>query len=72
LSLSEEEIIEFLDSLEKETKAIKNDLLQVCWYMRGSISYEESMFLSHSERNIISKIIESNLETTKKSGMPFY
>jgi len=44
----------------------------MAWYMRGGISYEEIMNLSQTERLLINEIIESNLETTKKSQMPFF
>ena len=40
--------------------------------MRGGLSYDDSMLLSKSERDIIGKIIKDNLETTKKSKMPFF
>jgi hypothetical protein len=40
--------------------------------MRGGISYEDAMMLSQQERELISKIIKENMETTKKSGMPFF
>ena len=46
--------------------------MQLCWYMRGSISYTEAMELGHLEREIIVKLIKDNLETAKKSGMPFF
>jgi hypothetical protein len=39
--------------------------------MRG-LSYSEVMNMSFEEREIISEIIKDNLETTKKSGMPFF
>lgn len=39
--------------------------------MRG-LSYTEGMHLSHDERQIIGEIIKENLETTKKSGLPFF
>jgi len=39
--------------------------------MRG-MSYAEAIMLSHEERMIISDIIKDNLETTKKSGLPFF
>jgi hypothetical protein len=39
--------------------------------MRG-LSYSEVMNMSYEEREIISEIIKDNLETTKKSGMPFF
>lgn len=40
--------------------------------MRGGISYEEALNLSFAERNMIGDIIKDNLDTTKKSGLPFF
>ncbi len=40
--------------------------------MRGGISYEDILNMSIDERNAINKIIEDNLETTKKSNLPFF
>lgn len=58
--------------MDKEVAAIRREVLKFCWYMRGGITYEEAMMLSNEERNIISTIITENLETTKKSGLPFF
>lgn len=44
----------------------------MCWYMRGGLTYEEGMQLSRIEREIVGDIIKDNLETTKKSKMPFF
>ena len=51
--------------------AIKKDALKICWYMRG-MSFEEAMSLSYEERTLVGEIIKDNLETTKKSGLPFF
>ena len=40
--------------------------------MRGGLTYDEAMALSFSEREIINGIIKSNIETTQKSGLPFF
>jgi hypothetical protein len=72
LSLDEEGIISLLKRYDKDSKAIKEDILRMCWYMRGSISYDDAMLLSEQERKIIGKIIEDNLETVKKTGLPFF
>jgi len=40
--------------------------------MRGGTSYEDILNMSTSERNSIGKLIEENLDTTKKSGLPFF
>ena len=42
------------------------------WYMRGGVSYTDILNMSISERKTISKIIEDNMDTTKKSGLPFF
>ena len=44
----------------------------MCWYMRGGLSYDDSMMLSQTERELIGKMIKDNLETTKKSKLPFF
>lgn len=67
-----QEIMMFIEQYDRDTKAIKEELLRMCWYMRGSITYEDAVFLSDQERKIISSIIDGNLETTKKSGLPFF
>jgi len=40
--------------------------------MRGGVTYDEAMHMSATERNIINDIVKDNLETTKKSGLPFF
>jgi|TARA_B100000886_G_scaffold26983_1_gene17106 hypothetical protein len=39
--------------------------------MRGSVSISEAYLLSREDIEIINEIIKENLETTKKSQMPF-
>jgi hypothetical protein len=58
--------------METELAKIKEDCLRIVWYMRGGISYSESMMLTPDDRIIIGGIIKDNLETTKKSGLPFF
>ena len=36
------------------------------------MSFEEAMTLSYEERSLVGEIIKDNLETTKKSGLPFF
>jgi len=72
LELDLPEIEKLVKEYDQDSKAIKDELFRICWYMRGGISYTESMNLSYEDREIIGKIIESNLETTKESGMPFF
>lgn len=57
--------------MDKDARAIKKDVLKMCWYMRG-LSFSEGMNLSWEEREIVGEIIKENLETTKKTGLNFF
>ena len=70
--LDSDQISKWVDQLEKESKSIKQEALKMVWYMRGGLSYESALNLSFDERNAVSEIIKENLETTKKSGLPFF
>jgi hypothetical protein len=65
------EILQEVKKIEKEAKAIKKEALQICWYMRG-LSYTEVMHMAFDEREIVNEIVKEHLETTKKSGLPFF
>lgn len=64
--------MKFLEAHDKDVKALKQEVLRMCWYMRGGLSYSEIMSMSSSERGIIAEIIKSNLETTKETRLPFF
>ena len=70
--MNEADIIRFLEDMELSSKALKQEVLSLCWYMRGGISYDDAMLLSLDERNIIGDIVKEHMETTKKSGLPFF
>ena len=72
MSWSNDRISEELEKMDKEVKAFKDEILRICWYMRGSLSYSDAMMLAVADREIIGKIIKDNMETTEKSGLPFF
>jgi hypothetical protein len=58
--------------MEKESNSIRREAIQMSWYMRGGLSYDQALQLSVGERQLINELIKGNLETTKKSGLPFF
>ena len=72
MGLSVDQIKELLEQFEKESKALKNEVLEMCWHMRGAVSYDDGMMLSYTDREIINKIIKEHIETTQKTGLPFF
>ena len=61
-----------VDAMEKETSGIRREVLKLCWFMRGGVTYGEAMQMSQQERDAMSDIAKDNLETTKKSKLPFF
>ena len=72
MTLSSEEISKLVEAMEEDTTQIRKEALKMCWYMRGGITYDQSLQLSIAEREIINGIVKENMETTKKSGLPFF
>ena len=58
--------------MDQEANQIRSESLKLCWYMRGGVTYNEAMNLSHQERLAVGDIIKENLETTKKTGLNFF
>jgi hypothetical protein len=40
--------------------------------MRGGVTYDQVMNMSATERQMINVIAKDNIETTKKSGLPWF
>jgi hypothetical protein len=58
--------------MDGEINEIRKEAMKMAWYMRGGISYEQVLQLSVAERKIIGDIVSENMETTQKSGLPFF
>jgi hypothetical protein len=67
-----EQIQKLIEGMDKECKAIKKNAWRQGWYSRGALSYEDALNLSADERDMVNEIIDENLETTKKSQLPFF
>ncbi len=61
-----------IDGYEAAVNDIKKSAMSMAWYMRGGATYEDILNMSTSEREQLKELIDSNLEVTKKSGLPFF
>lgn len=57
---------------EKETNNIRKSALQLSWYTRGGATYEDVLNMSSTEREFLQELVAENLETTKKTQLPFF
>jgi hypothetical protein len=55
-----------------ERKRIIKSIVQLVYFMRGSIQYSALMNMSLIEREIVNEFIESRLETESKKMYPNY
>jgi len=72
LTMGDSDIVAYLKNLENEIKNLKLQLMKICWYMRGGVTWGEVMTFSPDDRDIANTLIKENLETTKKTGQPFF
>lgn len=70
--MSLEEIDELGKKLENDVKAVKQELIKICWWMRGGISLNEAAQLTYSDRATIADLVKENLETTNRTNLPFF
>jgi len=72
LNLGHEGVQKLLDTMENDSNEIKTSALKLSWFMRGGVSYEDILNMSTYERTQLNEIVKSNLETTKKTNIPFF
>ena len=70
MNSSPEEILEELAGMQLEARAITKEVTDICWYMRGSINWDQAWKLTSKQREIVIKLIKSNIERTEKTRMP--
>ena len=70
--MGDSEIVAYLKDFDSQIKNLKLELMKVCWFLRGGMSWNEALVLSPGEREIVSQLVKENMDTTKKSGHPFF
>ena len=66
------DIVSYLKDFDSQAKNLKLEIMKICWFLRGGMSWNEALVLSPEEREIVSQLVKENMETTKKSGQPFF
>ena len=66
--MSNSDIEQYIKRLDDNTKAIKDEVFRISWYMRGGVSSHDLLHVySIEDRKIMGEIIKENIETTKQS-----
>lgn len=59
-----------LNLFNKEGKSILNTIINLTYYMRGSIQYDRIMNMTYVERQMISEFIEKRIDMQSKTPYP--
>jgi len=70
LKSNPEEVVEILEDMSIASKAITKEMAEICWYMRGSINWDQAWRLTPNQKEVIRKVIKDNIERTEKTRMP--
>lgn len=64
--------MEMFNQMGRERKRLIKSIVQLVYFMRGSIQYRDMMDMSLIERDIVNEFIESRLEAESKKMYPVY
>jgi len=70
--MSRDQMEEFTNNMVKQADIIMSNSIKMSWHMRGGVSLADIMNMSSKEVSDINSLIESNMETTKKTKLPFF
>lgn len=68
----QDEIIRMFGRLRKEVKTLIRSVVEMVYFMRGSIQYDDLMFRTPGERAVIQEFLDERFETEKKREHPVY
>lgn len=72
LDLDYEEIEKLTDGMISEIESIEHNAFVLSWHTRGGATIVDVLNMSTSQLRSLNRMIDKNLETTKKSGLSYF
>jgi hypothetical protein len=66
---TQEQLEDFIGNFEKDAKALRKEIVEIMWYMRGSLSRNEAWCLSPTEREEYANYIGERMKIVEKTKM---
>ena len=67
-----ERIKKMYNSLSRESEGIYNNVISIAYFMRGGITYDDLMFRTPYERDLINTFLEKRLDAESNRLHPNY
>lgn len=69
---SHDDVVKMFNAFRKDVRDTLHGVVQLVYFMRGSISYESMMQMTFAERQLVSEFISERLEQESKRMNPVY
>lgn len=69
---SVEEKVRMFNQLNREVRELIEHVVELVYFMRGSIQYEDMMWRTPAEREVIEEFVEKMIEIQKKLPTPTF
>lgn len=56
-----------LKGYDAQVKRLKEHISKMSWYMRGGVTYEQMLMMSLTDIDNFAKVIEDNIDLSKKT-----
>lgn len=66
------DITQMFARMRRNTELLVKDVIQLVYFMRGSIQYHDMMFMTYVERQLVSEFIKERLERERDKPNPIY
>jgi hypothetical protein len=64
------EVANYFEEMASDARDIKKQVIEICWYMRGSVTHDQAWQLTYEDKKIIGEFIKENQEKFKNSMTP--
>lgn len=72
MTFSNQEIADYIQSLERESKALTKYIHKLVWHQRGGMTLNEAFAICYEDREIISELIDERVEIANETHLPYF
>jgi hypothetical protein len=71
MTRSPEEISEFIKDLDRDTNALTQQIIDICYWMRGGVTWDQAWAIDHISRKKIITMINKTLQKMSGDGREY-
>ena len=61
-----------IEGMENDARELIKSLISLTYFMRGSVSYNDLMWMTYGERELVKEFLDARFETESKNPYPNY